>query len=84
MKALQMSLQKSIRGMKKNQKHAEQEREKSRKLHNDAILFVAEHPHVGKSKDAMWAIARVGIQKATELASKNLSSYHFRKAVANA
>jgi len=82
MKALQMSLAQDLRRIAKNKQHAEQERAKKLELHSKAIELLTEFPHCGPSRNAMWAVARIGLPKCKELAAKNLSGYLFRKAVA--
>jgi len=82
MKALRMSLVRDLRRMNEDKRYAEKEREKTARLHAAALVLIAEFPHTGPTRQAMWAIARVGIDRCREIASANLSSYLFRKKVA--
>jgi len=72
MKALRMSMAQDMKSA----------RLASEKLHSDAVLLVKEFPHTGPVRNAMWAISKVGLSKCRDIASKNLSAYHFRKVVA--
>lgn len=82
MKALSMSLAQDLRRMKKDNQHAEKERAKTAKLHESALVLIAEFPHTGPTRQAMWAIARIGMVQCRLIAAANLSSYLFRKKVA--
>ena len=82
MKALQMSLEQDLKRVKKNKQHAQEAREKSAKLHAQAVLLVGEFSHTGPTKQAMWAVAKIGLDKCREIAAANLSPYLFRKKVA--
>lgn len=81
-KAGQMALAVDIRNMKTKGKKVQEERAKRERLHADAVALVAEFPHTGPTRNAMWAVATIGLEKCRELAKNNLSGWHFRKAVA--
>ena len=82
MKALRMSLGQDLKKMNKDKRHAAIERDKKAELHAKALELLTLYPQAGPSRNAMWAVARIGLAKCKEIAEKNLSAYHFRKAVA--
>lgn len=84
MKALQMSLQQDLKRVRRGVATAQEAREKSEKLHSEAVALVRQFPHVGKTSYAMWAISTYGLDTVTAAAEKNLSAYHFRRALKKA
>jgi len=84
MKALAMSMQQDLKRARRNKQHAQEQRAKTSKLHAQAVSLINEFPHTGPTRQAMWAIARVGVDKCRTIAASNLSPYLFRKKVSGA
>ena len=81
MKALRMSLEQDLKRVRRGAVTAAEAREKSKKLHSEAIALVRAFPHVGKISYAMWAISTYGLAAVTATAEVNLSTLYFKLAL---
>jgi len=79
MKALRMS---TARDLKAGRKKIEVERAAKDLLHKQACELVAQYPHCGPIRTAMWSVNKIGLKRCMEIASRNLSPYLFRREVA--
>lgn len=82
MKAFRMEMEQTLKRMRKNQKHAVQQREVRDKLYEQATNLVREFAHLKDKRHLMWAVHALGMKKVAELAANNLTSFHFKKACA--
>jgi hypothetical protein len=76
-----MSRQQDLKRVRKGQATAAEAREKSEKLHAEAVTLVRVFPHLGKVSHAMWAISVFGVDAVTKACETNLSAYHLKQAL---